>query len=67
MLSTDYKLSNYLKRLYSIRDIAVGLKQNRKSVPGSLLLELFIILPDIIEDLLEMLHNTKEEYLEQEL
>ncbi len=54
MPSAEYRLNNLLKRLYDIRDIATGLKRNRKSVPGSLLLELFIILPDIVEDLLEL-------------
>ncbi len=60
MSSADYRLSNQLKRLYAIRDMAVGLKKNRKGVPGSLLLELFIILPDVIDDLLELLQTRKE-------
>ena len=59
MPSADFRLSNQLKRLYAIRDIATGLKRNRQGVPGSLLLELLIILPDVIEDLLELLHAQK--------
>lgn len=60
MTNAETHLHNELKRLYAIRDIATGLKRNRKGVPGSLLLELFIILPNVIDDLLELLQTRKE-------
>lgn len=52
-------LMNRLNRLYDIRETAVRLRTEKRGIPGGILLELIIILPDVIEDLLELLHAQK--------
>lgn len=53
---TDDKspLMNRLKRLFAIRETAVRLRTERRGIPGGILLELIIILPDVIEDLIQV-------------
>ncbi|MBR2693098.1 MAG: hypothetical protein IKE69_02690 [Thermoguttaceae bacterium] len=48
------RLQNQLNRLYDLREAAVKLRTEKRGIPGGLLLELVIILPDIIEDLIQL-------------
>lgn len=54
--NTDKKtrLKNQLNRLNDLRETAVALRTEKRGIPGAILLELIIILPDVIEDLLHL-------------
>ena len=54
MTDAEHRLSNLLDRLNAIRETAVRLRTERRGIPGGILLELIIILPDVIEDLIQV-------------
>lgn len=66
MTETESPLRKQLNRLYNIRETAVTLRTQKRSVPGSLLLELFIILPDVIEDLIQLTQRAERKNANEE-
>ena len=53
MTGVKSPLRNRLDRLYAIRETAVRLRTEKRGIPGGTLLELIIILPDVVEDLIQ--------------